>query len=115
MTTINELIKIEEILLKVESLYKFELTLNELIKITKYLKDIGFITDLYFSTQYQYSQTICNYDIECNEKLVEYKKFLSECELDIDVSEYIDFINGIKNKVKDDNTLSLIAKIGNAD
>jgi hypothetical protein len=98
MTTINELIKIEEKLLKLESKHKYEYTLDELIKSKKYLKEIGEITDLYFSVQYEYSQTLNPLDENLNEKLVNYQVFLSNGSIDIDVSKYTEFINQLENK-----------------
>jgi hypothetical protein len=98
MTTINELIKIEEKLLKLESKHKYEYTLNELIKSKKYLKEIGEITDLYFSVQYEYSQTINPLDEELNDKLIKYQSFLSSGTIDVDISKYTEFINQLENK-----------------
>ena len=98
MTTINELIKIEEKLLKLESKHKYEYTLDELIKSKKYLKEIGEITDLYFSVQYEYSQTLNPLDENLNDKLTSYQVFLSNGSIDIDVSKYTEFINQLENK-----------------
>lgn len=98
MTTINELIKIEEKLLKLESKHKYEYTLDELIKSKKYLKEIGEITDLYFSVQYEYSQTLNPLDENLNDKLTSYQVFLSNGSIDIDVNKYTEFINQLENK-----------------
>ena len=92
------MIKIEEQLLKLESKHKYEYTLDELIKSKKYLKEIGEITDLYFSTQYEYSQTLNPLDEELNEKLTSYQVFLSNGSIDIDVSKYTEFISQLENK-----------------
>ena len=92
------MIKIEEKLLKLESKHKYEYTLDELIKSKKYLKEIGEITDLYFSVQYEYSQTLNPLDDNLNDKLTSYQVFLSNGSIDIDVSKYTEFINQLENK-----------------
>lgn len=92
------MIKIEEQLLKLETKHKYEYTLDELIKSKKYLKEIGEITDLYFSTQYEYSQTLNPLDEELNEKLIKYQTFLSSGTINVDVSKYTEFISQLENK-----------------
>jgi len=84
--------------LKLESKHKYEYTLDELIKSKKYLKEIGEITDLYFSVQYEYSQTLNPLDENLNDKLTSYQVFLSNGSIDIDVSKYTEFINQLVNK-----------------
>lgn len=84
--------------MKLESKYKYEYTLDELIKSKKYLKEIGEITDLYFSVQYEYSQTLNPLDENLNDKLTSYQVFLSNGSIDIDVSKYTEFINQLENK-----------------
>ena len=92
------MIKIEEQLLKLETKHKYEYTLDELIKSKKYLKEIGEITNLYFSTQYEYSQTLNPLDEELNEKLIKYQTFLSSGTINVDVSKYTEFISQLENK-----------------
>ena len=92
------MIKIEEQLLKLESKHKYEYTLDELIKSKKYLKEIGEITDLYFSTQYEYSQTLNPLDENLNDKLTSYQVFLSNGSIDINVNKYTEFISQLENK-----------------
>lgn len=84
--------------MKLESKHKYEYTLDELIKSKKYLKEIGEITDLYFSVQYEYSQTLNPLDENLNDKLTSYQVFLSNGSIDIDVSKYTEFINQLENK-----------------
>ena len=84
--------------MKLESKHKNEYTLYELIKSKKYLKEIGEITDLYFSTQYEYSQTLNPLDEELNEKLIKYQTFLSSGTINVDVSKYTEFISQLENK-----------------
>ena len=84
--------------MKLESKHKYEYTLDELIKSKNYLKEIGEITDLYFSVQYEYSQTLNPLDENLNDKLTSYQVFLSNGSIDIDVSKYTEFINQLENK-----------------
>lgn len=84
--------------MKLESKHKYEYTLDELIKSKKYLKEIGEITDLFFSVQYEYSQTLNPLDENLNDKLTSYQVFLSNGNIDIDVSKYTEFINQLENK-----------------
>jgi len=84
--------------LKLESKHKYEYTLDELIKSKKYLKEIGEITDLYFSVQYEYSQTLNPLDENLNDKLTSYQVFLSNGSIDINVNKYTEFISQLENK-----------------
>ena len=84
--------------MKLESKHKYEYTLDELIKSKNYLKEIGEITDLYFSVQYEYSQTLNPLDENLNDKLTSYQVFLSNGSIDIDVSKCTEFINQLENK-----------------
>ena len=84
--------------MKLESKHKYEYTLDELIKSKNYLKEIGEITDLYFSVQYEYSQTLNPLDENLNEKLVNYQVFLSNGSIDIDTSKYTEFIKQLETK-----------------
>ena len=49
MTDLNELIEIEEKLLKFEETDKFLIKFDVYIKLEKYLDEIGYITNKYFS------------------------------------------------------------------
>ncbi len=84
--------------MKLESKHKYEYTLDELIKSKKYLKEIGEITDLYFSVQYEYSQTLNPLDENLNDKLTSYQVFLSNGSIDINVNKYTEFISQLENK-----------------
>ncbi len=84
--------------MKLESKHKYEYTLDELIKSKNYLKEIGEITDLYFSVQYEYSQTLNPLDENLNEKLVNYQVFLSNGSIDIDTNKYTEFIKQLETK-----------------
>ena len=110
MTTIKFLTDLEEIFLKADAKYRYTYTLDELIKSERYIKDIGYITNIFFTTQFEYSKTLPN-DEEKNKKLTDYHNFLVNGELDINVSEYVDFIIKLKNKIDDKEILTLIDKL----
>lgn len=109
MATIKFLTDLEEILLKADAKYRYTYTLDELIKSEKYLKEIGYITNIFFTTQFEYSKTLPN-DDEKNKKLTDYHNFLVSGELDINVSDYVDFILKLKNKIDDAEILGIIDK-----
>ncbi len=111
MTTIKKLTDLEEILLKADADYRYTYTLDELIKSEKYLKEIGSITNLFFTVQFEYSKTIDQNDEKNSEKLMNYHNFLVEGELDIDDTKYIDFINKLKEKIDNKDILELINRI----
>ena len=111
MTKIKKLIDIENILLKLESKYKFNYTLDELIKNYEYLKEIGSITNLFFSVQCEYSNTLNQSDKDFVNKIQNYQESLSSDEIDINITKYINFIIQLKNKVSDDELLSLIKNV----
>lgn len=107
MAKIKELMNIEEILLKSDTYYRYEYSIDELVKSSKYLSEIGEITNLFFTVQLEYSQTVAKNNYELND----YKNRLMDGDIDIDISKYITFINTIKNKVKEPHILLLIEKL----
>lgn len=103
---IQVLIDIEEILLKADNDIKFTYSLDELIKSEKYLKEIGFITDLYFKAQLDFSK------INTNEQaLKEYHDKLISDEIDVDVSNYITFIMSIGSRLRDKDYFDKVKKL----
>ena len=93
--TINDIINTEKSLLQIQKEKKFLLNLSELITLSKYIKEIGEITSLYFDTLYEFSRTISNI-----EQLTEYKEKIDNCYLneDIDLCSIKQFINKIFEK-----------------
>jgi hypothetical protein len=93
--TINDIIKVEKDLLQIQKEKKFQMNLSELITLTKYIKEVGEITSLYFNTLYDFSKTINNI-----KQLTDYKEKIDGCFLneDIDLCVIKQFINKIFEK-----------------
>ena len=58
MTTIKKLTELEEILLKSDAECRYSYTLDELIKSETYMKEIGRITNIFFSLKIEYSKKL---------------------------------------------------------
>jgi hypothetical protein len=112
MTTIKKLTELEEILLKADAECRYSYTLDELIKSEAYMKEIGSITNIFFSSQIEYSKTLDKNSQDFESKLSEYRNFLSNGTIDVDDTKYINFIKVIKEKVKNKDTLNLMEKYG---
>ena len=63
MTNLSELMSIEEKLLKFEESDKFLMDFNEYIKLEKFLDEIGYITDKYFSLLKEYDEKLTKQDL----------------------------------------------------
>ncbi len=105
METINELITLERLLLEIDSRVKFELSLGDVIKLSKYLDEIGEMTSLYFSVQEEFFKKYNDAD-----KLNEYHDKLSGDFIDYDTREVKKFINDVTSKTKNDNLTEIIIK-----
>ena len=103
---IQTLIDIEEILLKADNDIKFTYSLDELIKSEKYLKEIGFITNLYFKAQLDFSKS--NPD---EQALKEYHDKLISDDLNVDISDYITFITSIGGRLRDMDYFDKVKKL----
>lgn len=73
---------------------KFDLNFNNLLKLKKYEKQVGEITDLFFKSQVEYANKIIKYE-NYEKLLTEYHDKLENSEIDFDLSEINDFINKI--------------------
>jgi len=93
MTTIKTLIAIEDILLNSNNDFRYEYSLDELLKSEKYIKEIGEITSLYFDVQFEYGNIVND-----TEKIQAYADKLSNDKIDVDISTYISFIYSIKHR-----------------
>lgn len=68
MITLKELMIIEEKLLKFESENKFSINFNVYVKLEKYLDEIGYITDKYFSLLNKYNDKINKQEVNFETK-----------------------------------------------
>lgn len=91
--TVRNLMEVEKQLLMIEnSDKKFDLNFNDLLKLKKYEKQVGEITDLFFKSQVEYANKIIK-DENYEKLLTEYHDKLENSEIDFDLSEINDFIN----------------------
>lgn len=91
--TVRNLMEVEKQLLMIEnSDKKFDLNFNDLLKLKKYEKQVGEITDLFFKSQVEYANKIIKYE-NYEKLLTEYHDKLENSEIDFDLSEINDFIN----------------------
>lgn len=101
MTNIKELVSIEENLLKFEETDKFLMDFNVYIKLEKYLDEIGYITDKYFSLIKKYNELLTSQDLNFDAKSRSINNFmerLSETKIEYNIDEIKDFmkLNNIK-------------------
>ena len=101
MITVEELIKIEEKLLKFEEKEKFQLRFNVYIKLQRQLEKIGWVTDKYFSLIKEYKDFLSKRDlnIETYSRLM--NNFMEqhlETKIDFDISKIKKFME--KNNIK---------------
>lgn len=101
MTTLKELITIEEKLLKFEKNDKFLINFNVYIKLEKYLDEIGYITDKYFSLLKQYNEQLTKQELNFDEKsrmLYNFNEEKLETKIDYNVDDVKQFMK--LNKIK---------------
>lgn len=91
MTKITELINIETKLLSIKESHRFDISLNDNVRLERLLREIGEVTNIFFSLQVDYS-TVCK---DCD-KLQSYHDKLMEENVDIDLTEAKDFLNTVK-------------------
>ena len=96
--TVRNLMEVEKQFLMIEnSDKKFDLNFNDLLKLKKYEKQVGEITDLFFKSQVEYANKIIK-DENYEKLLTEYHDKLENSEIDFDLSEISDFINKINKE-----------------
>lgn len=111
MTTIKEIMDIEEVLLKADNDLRYTYSLDELIKSEKYLKELGAITNLFFAVQIEYGKMNDSNDEQYKQKLVDYHNKLISDEIDIDLEKYVVFIKKILNRLSDKDYFDKAKKI----
>lgn len=101
MTNLNELVKIEEFLLKYEEKEKFIIDFNEYIKLEKFLDEIGYITDKYFSLLKEYSEKLDKQDLNLDAQMRIMNNFIEKSlnsEIDYNIDNVKEFM--LKNNIK---------------
>lgn len=101
MTNLNELVKIEELLLKYEEKEKFIIDFNEYIKLEKFLDEIGYITDKYFSLLKEYNEKLDKQDLNLDAQLIIMNNFIEKSlnsEIDYNIDNVKEFM--LKNNIK---------------
>jgi len=97
MVTIKILIDLEKKLLDIDnSDLKYNLELNDLLLLKKYLKSIGEITDLFFNLQVDYANTIKDEE-NYVDLLISYREKLLKNNINFDVTDVKEFINRINS------------------
>ena len=97
MVTIKILIDLEKKLLDIDnSDLKYNLELNDLLLLKKYLKSIGEITDLFFNLQVDYANTIKDEE-NYAELLISYREKLLKNNINFDITDVKEFINRINS------------------
>lgn len=101
MITVEELIKIEEKLLKFEEKEKFQLIFNDYIKLQRHLEKIGWVTDKYFSLIKEYKVFLDKRDLNLETYSRLMNNFMEqhlETKIDFDISKIKKFME--KNNIK---------------
>lgn len=101
MTNLNELVKIEELLLKYEEKEKFIIDFNEYIKLEKFLDEIGYITDKYFSLLKEYSEKLDKQDLNLDAQMRIMNNFIEKSlnsEIDYNIDNVKEFM--LNNNIK---------------
>jgi hypothetical protein len=113
-STIKEITIAEEILLRADSKYRYQYTLDELIKSEHYLKEIGTITNIFLSVQHEYSKTLVKTDEGYNKKLTDYHNHLTEGFVTYNLSSCYIFLKGLEEKYFDDELKELMKKLSDS-
>lgn len=101
--TLKEIINYEEKLLKIDDKYKYSLTFNEAVRLKRYMKKVGDITNVYFELieDYHKSLRIEGATSDIVNDMYSYNDTLQASEVDsdlINMNEVIGFINIISEK-----------------
>ena len=105
MITINELMTIERFLLEIEARFKFDLSFDKALKLYKYLKEIGSITNFFFLLQEEHYKKFNN-----TEELKVYRNKLSGDRFEFDTDDAIKFIDEIYDTTNDEEFKNIVLK-----
>ena len=103
--SINELMQIERLLLEMNVRFKFDLSLGDSLKLYRYLRDVGEVTNFFFYIQDEYAQK--NKDAE---KLKEYNNRLVSEKIDFNIKEIQSFIDTVSSRFDDESFNDLLSK-----
>ena len=92
--SITDIINVERRLLKLEDEHRFEMSLDELIRLKSELERISKITSLYFDIQYDFSQNVSDDE----EALSIYHDSLTDCKLNVDIKDAISIADEMEAK-----------------
>ena len=103
--SINELMQIERLLLEMNVRFKFDLSLGDSLKLYRYLRGVGEVTNFFFYIQDEYAQK--NKDAE---KLKEYNNRLVSEKIDFNIKEIQSFIDTVSSRFDDESFNDLLSK-----
>lgn len=101
MISLNELINVEEKLLKFEETDKFLINFNVYIKLEKYLEEIGYITNCYFSLLKEYEEKLIKQELnyEAMSRILEgFIEQTLNTDIEYNIEEVKEFM--LKNNIK---------------
>ena len=101
MTNLNELVSIEEKLLKFEESDKFLMDFSEYIKLEKFLDEIGYITDKYFSLLKEYNDKLTKQELNIDAESRIMNNFIEKSlnsEIEYNINDVKEFM--LKNNIK---------------
>lgn len=102
---ITEVMTVEKLLLEIDSRLKFELSLNDALKLYNYLKEIGGITNFFFYIQEEFS-----WKCQDKDKVKAYNSKLMSEKIDFDLSGAEGFIDHVFEITDNEEFKDLVLK-----
>ena len=102
---ITEVMTVEKLLLEIDSRLKFELSLNDALKLYNYLKEIGAITNFFFYIQDEFSRRYPDKD-----EVKAYNSKLMSEKIDFDLSGSEEFIDHVFEITDNEEFKDLVLK-----
>lgn len=103
MTNINELMKVERILIEISLKEKFNLSFGEVIELENLLKDIGRMTNMFFLLQEEFYKKEGDKD-----KLKEYHEKLQNDTVPYNLTDAKRLIEGVIPKIQNEEVKTII-------
>lgn len=104
-TYVTELMTVERLLLEIDSRFKFELTLNDSLRLYNYLKKVGNVTNFFFYIQDEFSRKYPD-----KEKVKDYNRKLMSEKIEFDLFEIEGFIDYVYETFDDDDFRDIVSK-----